>query len=92
MARKNRYERLVAAIDRARKPAPLDDPLPKRMPSQMVRPVYNTNFTRCFEESITNIRPGSNRGQWRGTVVDSLGRRGTVQVWWNSARQCWQYA
>jgi hypothetical protein len=91
MARKSRYDQLLAAIDQARKPTPLDDPLPKRMPSEMVRSVYNANCTRSFEESITSIRPGSNQGQWRGTVVDSLGRRGTVQVWWNSARQCWQY-
>jgi hypothetical protein len=92
MARKSRYDQLLAAIDRARKPAPLDDPLPKRMPSHMTRPVFNANWTRCFEEDITNIYPGPNQGQWRGTVVESLGRKGTVQVWWNSTRQCWQYA
>lgn len=92
MARKSRYDQLLAAIDQARKPAPLDDPLPKQMPKEMTRAVYNANFTRCFEETISAIHPGANKGQWRGTVVDSLGRRGTVQVWWNSTRQCWQYA
>jgi len=93
MARKSRYDQLIAAIDQARKPAPLGPPPPRRMPSEATGAVYNANWTRAFEEDITNIRPGSWEGEWTGTVANSFGRNGqTVTVWYNRARQCWQYA
>lgn len=92
MGRMSSYDKLLKAIDEARRPAPLDDPLPRKMPAHMTRPVFNANCTRSFEEDITGIHPGPNKGQWHGTVEEGLGRRGTVRVWWNSTRQCWQYA
>lgn len=92
MARQSGYDQLLAAIDKARKPAPLDDPLPRRMPSHMNRrPVFNANGTRSFEEDITDIHPGAWKGEWEGTVRDSLGRNGTVKVWYNPSLGCWQY-
>src|SRR5579859_5308244 len=92
MARKSRYDQLIANIDRARRPTPLGPPAPRNMPKAVTAPVYNANYTRAFEEHVTSIHPGTWKGTWKGTVTNSLGRNGrTVNVWYNSTRQCWQY-
>jgi hypothetical protein len=94
MARKSRYNQLVAAIDQARKPAPLGPPPPKGgWPEAVTAPVYNANWTKAFEEDITGIHPnGAWKDEWKGTVVNSFGRNGqNVTVWYNRTRQCWEY-
>ncbi len=93
MARKSRYDQLIANIDRARRPTPLGPPAPRNMPKAVTAPVYNANWTRAFEENITNIHPnGTWKGEWKGTVVNSFGRNGrTMQVSYNPFRQCWEY-
>jgi hypothetical protein len=92
MTHKSHYNQLIAAIDQARKPTPLGPPTPRNMPRSLIAPVYNANWTRAFEENITDIHPGTRKGQWKGTVTNSLGRNGrTLKVWFNQTRRCWQY-
>lgn len=94
MARKSSYDQLLAAIDKARRPAPLGPPPPRKMPDALTaEPVYNANWTRAFEEDITAIHAGSWKGEWTGTVHNSFGRNGrTMLVCYNPTRQAWQYA